>query len=300
MKKVLVLLSTYNGEKYIKEQIESLLAQKGVDVHVLIRDDGSADLTVEIIESFKDNRITLYTGENLKPAKSFLQLVKDSGEADFYAFCDQDDVWNEDKLINAVRMMEKYEKNEPILYMSTYDVVDADLKLLFVRDMRFDIPFKLETTIMHRCPSGCTMVFNNELKKLLVKSSPDNLRMHDFWTLMVAEAFHATIVTDERSQLKYRQHENNCVGYGTSLKEKVQRWINSAIHGENERQMQAKCFYDEYKDILPEDSCVTLRKVVNYRNSIKNRIAFLKDKDFRTYSRFTNVQFVMSVLLGLF
>ena len=77
MKKVLVLLSTYNGEKYLKEQIDSVLAQKNTDVSILVRDDGSTDKTLEILEKYKkDGKLEWYTGKNLKPAKSFLNLVR--------------------------------------------------------------------------------------------------------------------------------------------------------------------------------------------------------------------------------
>ena len=196
--------------------------------------------------------------------------------------------------------MEQSDNTMPILYMSTYDVVDSKLNTMFIRDMKFEIPLTLQTTIMHRAPSGCTMVFNKKLRDLISKSSPRNLRMHDFWTLMVAEAFHAIIVTDNRSQLKYRQHENNSVGYGTPLRIKIQRWVNSALHGDNERQKQAICFYEEYYETLPDDSKKILEKVVNYRKSFRNKLDLIYDKEFRTYSIVTNIQFIVSVFLGIF
>ena len=94
MKKVNVLLSSYNGEKYIEELIRSVLAQEGVDVILTVRDDGSTDKTIDIIRSFNDSRIRLIIGkENLGPAKSFLTLLRDCETADYYAYCDQDDVW---------------------------------------------------------------------------------------------------------------------------------------------------------------------------------------------------------------
>ena len=94
MNKVQVLLSTYNGEKYIKEQIESILNQEGVEVSLLIRDDGSSDRTIEIVKkiSEQNNNIILFKGQNMGPARSFMDLVKKSDEVDYYAFADQDDV----------------------------------------------------------------------------------------------------------------------------------------------------------------------------------------------------------------
>lgn len=300
MKKVTILLSTYNGEKYIKELMDSLLNQREVEIRIIVRDDGSSDSTITCIEEYCDDRIQIIRGENLKPAKSFLNLIKQAGDSDYYAFCDQDDVWNKDKLINAVNKMEQKDENRPILYMSTYDVVDSKLNLLFTRDMKFNIPFKLQTTIMERSPSGCVMVFNKKMKELIELSSPQSLRMHDFWTLMVAEAFHAIIVTDDMPQLKYRQHENNTVGFGTAWHIRIKRLIKSAIYGDNERQKQAICFLQEYKDILPEDSIKILNEVADYRKSLKNRIKFAFNKEYRMDSAYINVLFIGSVLLGIF
>ena len=92
MKKVTVLLSTYNGEKFIKHQIQSLLAQRGVDLQIVIRDDGSTDETIRILKSFNNNKIKIIkSNENLGPAKSFINLLNIVGDSDYYAFCDQDD-----------------------------------------------------------------------------------------------------------------------------------------------------------------------------------------------------------------
>lgn len=300
MNSVSILLSTYNGEKYITELVDSLLAQKDVDIRIVVRDDGSSDNTIALLEQYHDERIRIFTGDNLKPARSFLELVKLAGDADYYAFCDQDDVWNDNKLINALNKMEREDASKPILYMSTYDVVDCDLNLLFTRDMKFHIPFKLQTTIMERSPSGCVMVFNRKLKELVELSNPVDLRMHDFWALMVAEAFHAVIVTDNRAQLKYRQHENNVVGFGVTWHVKIKRLIKSAIYGNNERQRQAVCFLNEYGNILPEDSKLILEEVANYKRSLKNRISFALNKEYRLDSIYVNALFIISVLLGLF
>ena len=95
MKKVQVLLSTYNGEKYLKEQLDSIIAQKGVDVHILARDDGSKDDTIKILEGYEN--IDIIKGSNIGVCKSFFELINKSGEYDYYSFADQDDVWDCDR-----------------------------------------------------------------------------------------------------------------------------------------------------------------------------------------------------------
>ena len=121
MKKIAVILSTYNGEKYLKEQMDSLLSQEGVDITLFVRDDGSTDRTVEMIQSYSDKMdILLFKESNVGFERSFRAAVlKTEGRSfDFYAFCDQDDIWYEDKLAKGIDYIESLGNNEPILYCS--------------------------------------------------------------------------------------------------------------------------------------------------------------------------------------
>lgn len=137
MCRCLILLSTYNGEKYLPELLESVLAQKDIYVDILARDDGSTDKTVEILKKY--DRVKVYGGNNLKPAKSFLDLIwKADINYDYYALCDQDDVWKEEKIISAVKCIENIDK--PALYSSAVEVVDKDLT--FIRKSFTDNTFK--------------------------------------------------------------------------------------------------------------------------------------------------------------
>ena len=108
MKNVLVILSTYNGEKYLREQIESVLKQENVKISILVRDDGSTDNTCNILEEYeKKGLLRWYTGKNLKPAKSFIDLIfHATNDFDYYAFCDQDDFWYFKKIYSAIEQME--------------------------------------------------------------------------------------------------------------------------------------------------------------------------------------------------
>ena len=132
--KLKILLSTYNGERYIKEQIESILSQTYGKYDLIIRDDGSADNTVNIIESIiKDNKnITLFKGNNLGVVRSFLQLLGSSScdKGEIILFCDQDDVWMKDKLLNVVEYMSEAANHNNTLYCSRLNYVDPRLKSL--------------------------------------------------------------------------------------------------------------------------------------------------------------------------
>ena len=138
MKSVCVLLATFNGERYLPDQIESLMEQKGVSIKIFVRDDGSTDNTHKLLKKWsKKGILTWYTGENLKPANSFMSLLKEAPIADYYAFCDQDDIWDKDKLDVAVKEMNKYDESNGILYCCGSRLVDSNLN--YICDHKMDV-----------------------------------------------------------------------------------------------------------------------------------------------------------------
>lgn len=212
---VCVLMSTYNGERFIEEQIDSILNQIEVEVILVIRDDGSTDRTREILKNYEsDGKIRVFFSScNLGPAKSFMELLYSVGNYDYYAFADQDDIWKKEKISRAVKMLES--KHRPALYASNQIIYQQGNE----KGLRFKSMPNITLTgiICGNLVSGCTMVFNNELKQILVnqKYRPSdevlNLRMHDTWIAAVANII-GIIVYDGESFIDYRIHENNVVG----------------------------------------------------------------------------------------
>ena len=146
-KSVQVVMSTYNGEKYLKEQIDSILSQEGVDVRLYIRDDGSSDRTTDILASYQEHKnVKIEKGNNLGFAKSFLTALDECDEADYYAFSDQDDVWEKDKLSTAIEILEEESQSTPLLYCSALQRVDENLNPLHVQSyhgLRINLPSML-------------------------------------------------------------------------------------------------------------------------------------------------------------
>ena len=127
MKKVTILLSSYNGETYLDEQLESIVAQKGVMTDILVRDDGSSDHTCDILDQWQQKTsLRWYSGENIGPARSFMDLLRQADDSCYYAFSDQDDYWLSDKLKVAVDKLESYERR-PALYFCQTELVDKKL-----------------------------------------------------------------------------------------------------------------------------------------------------------------------------
>lgn len=219
MFRVAVLMSTFNGEKYLREQIDSILAQDGVKLTLYIRDDGSSDNTIEIVKEYLNHsdNINLDIGENMGVGNSFMQMVYDVGdEYDYYAFSDQDDVWYTDKLLRAIEMIGNTE--EPRLYGSNQELLDKDkckLGLRYSSDLVLQT--EVESVFQTNRISGCTLVFNRKLKELLCeeKRRPTKTllrnRIHDVWVVNVA-ALYGGLIYDVNAYIGYRQHENNVVG----------------------------------------------------------------------------------------
>lgn len=260
MYRCLVLLSTYNGEKYLSELLDSVMAQKDVLIDVLARDDGSKDKTVEILK--KNDRVQVYTGENLKPAKSFLDLIlKADASYDYYALCDQDDVWKPDKVISAIEHIK--DSNKPTLYSSAVEVVDRDLN--FIRKSFTDNSFKdpLYDILTYGTP-GCTFVFNKALMQKLKEYKPTTISMHDSWISFVCLAVNGLFYSDHEAYILYRQHDANVLGAQRhSLKDTLAGIIKNKnvlrsdmakeiligySYGMSPKTKEAFCAFAEYKE----------------------------------------------------
>lgn len=205
--KVQVLLSTYNGEEFVEELINSILNQSGVDVKLLIRDDGSADRTQEILDAFskRNPKISIIKGSNLGVVNSFFKLLSKSGGADFYAFADQDDIWKKDKLISAIRMLGN-DSGEPKMYYSRLEFVNRHLEHIGYSTKPVFSGFR--NALVQNQATGCTIVLNNTARAKIVEKLPNWALMHDWWCYLVTSAF-GTVIYDDNSYILYRKHGKN-------------------------------------------------------------------------------------------
>ena len=215
-KKVIVLMSTYNGEKYIGEQIESLINQTYKNIEILIRDDGSKDRTVEIIKKFatENKNIDLKEGKNIGFINSFFELLKMAdNDADYFAYCDQDDVWMEDKIERAVNFMEKADNTKPVLYFSNSDYYDGNMN--FLKTAEKNKVYNFRNSLVECVTQGMTMVVNKKTKEIIAENRPQNCLYHDWWTYMICSGF-GEIIYDNKSLVKYRRHNKSVTVEGKS------------------------------------------------------------------------------------
>lgn len=205
LEKVKVVMSVFNGEKYIEEQIDSILNQTYPDIELYIRDNCSTDRTIEILGKYACNsKIHVIQGDkNIGYTQGFFTLLGLCGDADYYAYCDCDDVWPKEKIEIAVERLRREDSEIPVLFCSSYDIYDENL--IFVCDG----PRKLNTSFsccLLECFSlGGTYVFNQKARELLAVNIPTANIGHDWWTCMVCQGL-GKVVFDSRPLHKYRRH----------------------------------------------------------------------------------------------
>ena len=222
MEKVIVLLSTYNGERYLTEQLESLVAQKDVDVEILVRDDGSKDATVAMLDEWQEKgALSWYTSANLGPGKSFIHLLQTATPGNYYAFCDQDDVWLPEKLsvtMDKMRAVEAENPGKPVIIHTDMNVVDESLNIIhdsFWRSsgLRPDILRTFPYLCTCNSVNGCTIVMNSVARELILEKYVEHdIIIHDVISALTV-AYHGGIIDYvETPTVLYRQHSSNVVG----------------------------------------------------------------------------------------
>ncbi len=257
-KRVAVLMSTYNGEKYLREQMESLFGQEGVDITICVRDDGSSDGTVAILREYAEaNKIILYTGENLGCVQSFRELTRLAPHCDYYAFCDQDDVWLPKKLLNAVEVLEKEDDTIPLLYATSVTVVNEKLEQIVKNSCGYideNAPNRFQNALLNSNLNGCVQVFNNATREAFLRVPPNCMIFHDYSINTIANGLGKMIYSRD-SQILYRQHRNNYIGYVSGSFRNLMRALRNFVHREMRRlrYREAMTFkYIFYNELSPD------------------------------------------------
>lgn len=207
-----VVMSTYNGERFIDEQIASILEQLPADGWLLVRDDGSSDGTATRVRAIADPRIQLTIGENLGFAGSFFALLASvPPEADVVMLADQDDVWLPGKIARAGASIAQCEG--PALYFSRLQLVDAELNPLGLTNGWPRGP-SFANALSENIVTGCTIALNRAALALVLRlGDVRQLRFHDWWIYLVVSAF-GTVIADPTPTILYRQHGRNVLGRG--------------------------------------------------------------------------------------
>ena len=290
MYKIAILMSTYNGEKYISEQLNSILNQKDIQFELFIRDDGSSDKTPDIISKYvHDNSLIHFINadnrENLGFNKSFFALIHYAihslKDYDLFAFADQDDYWIDTKLSRAVHMIESAlnESNKnmsvPLYYYANKFWSDENLNpeheddMSYLRNDYFDM-FMLPPVY------GCTSVFNRALGEITLNTLPKDEFLYDVYMYRLACTMNSVLVADKEAQIYYRRHGNNASGDTMKLsplkhfKELLTK--KSSFHG---MQNYITEIYKIHANDMEEEQKRLCVLIIEYDKSFKKRMKLL-------------------------
>lgn len=297
--KVAVVLSVYNGERYLPAQIESIISQEDVSVSIFIRDDGSTDRTWEIIQNFssENDNIKAITGANVGIRDSFLSaLAICPFEAEYYSFADADDVWLPRKLTVAVGKLKSLDSEVPAVYCSQTISVDENLNPVGPGPPLYRKP-SLENALVECRLSGATGVFNKATYALLRDADFSNAVMHDAWVYLVVTAF-GHVLYDEQSYILYRQHGQNQIGGRHGLK---RTWLRRSRRARDVQLYlrQAESFLSQCGSKLQPEQRVLVERFVGHRNSFRERVRYALSPSVRYQRHRSDILFRALVILGL-
>ncbi len=259
-----VIMSTYNGEKYIEEQIDSILNQSYRDIKLYIRDDGSTDGTLDVLKLYKnDPRVCIYLGDNVGYGPSFMHLLKIADQGDYWAFSDQDDLWEKDKLQHAVEKLSQIEMGKPAMYFHKYLLTNQDLSPICLSRDSFD-DYSFQKAITECVHLGFSTVMNKSLRKKMLQNENVDIVSHDWWAEMVVMAF-GVVCYDEYIGAKHRRLENSVSS--EKLKKRID-WFFKSMYEEPEIRKLTRCFHQVYDKELGENDKQVLDLFVSEKYSI--------------------------------
>lgn len=291
LKKVTVLLSTYNGSKFLQQQLNSLYEQTYSNIRILVRDDGSLDSTRNIlqIENLNGHIDILQGHKNLGPALSFFELLNNaaSTETEYIAFCDQDDVWHPNKIEHAVSALLTVPDNRPALFCSRLEIVDEQLNHIGFTNTPRKVGFG--NALVENIATGCTIVLNRKGLELLSENLPTNVLMHDWWCYLVLSCF-GEVIFDENANIKYRQHGNNTIGVTVNILDELRRKMHRFMHSSKGLLWsQAYLFLNIFENRIPVSKMHILKKFIAAKSSLRYRIQIILSKEIWRQKWFDNL-----------
>ena len=291
-----IIMATYNGEAYLSAQLDSILAQSYDNYQIIVSDDGSTDRTIDILADYINKhpgKVILLDKDRYfgSACSNFFYLMEHCGDG-YVMFCDQDDVWDEDKIAQTLDKLRQIEKeNRPALVFTDLEVVNEELRQIapsFMRYSKLDgSRCALNQLLVQNVVAGCTAMANDKLIQLAREVlTAEDILMHDWWIALIAAAF-GNISYFNKPTVKYRQHNKNTVGAKDTRKISYVMYkvfSNNDLRESLRRTVkQAERFSEIYGDRL----CEKNRALVNgyshlYQNGKLARLLFLyKNKIFK-------------------
>lgn len=289
---IVILLSAYNGEKYIREQLESLLEQTQVNLTIYIRDDGSKDGTPQIIENYEQRYPSIVfinkgNRTNLGFSGSFLALMRyafdHEPEAQYFEFCDQDDVWLPWKVERAYHLLTEEQKKQgcgndiPAMYYSNKHWVDESLKKYGEDSFRNCLDDYMDVFFLPPV-YGCTMMFNRKLGELTLAKKPPKELLYDVWMYRIACMVKSVIVADRKATILYRRHKDNASTGDCNKKFSALEHLSKLLMHKEEYHGMRTYLYEiqrRHEKLIQPEQKELIKLILTYDKSFKSRLKLL-------------------------
>ena len=301
---VAILLCTFEGQRFLHEQLASFEAQSLKAWALLVSDDGSSDRTLDILQEQQKQwgrgKLTLQSGPRQGFAANFLSLTCQADiKADFYAYADQDDIWEADKLERAVQWLKSVPEDIPALYCSRTRLVDEENRTLGYSPL-FKRPPCFANALMQNIGGGNTMVFNHATRKLLCQAGKDiKVVSHDWWAYILVTGCGGKVFYDEYPSVRYRQHKENLLGSNKSTKAQLIR-IKKLLSGGYKEWNQINIDALKKSNIeLSEENLKILNCFKRGRvNNLYKRIVYIKKSKIHRQNVIGNLGIIMGILIN--
>ena len=298
MKKVMVVMSTYNGGVRIVKQLDSIFSQQDVEVKCFVRDDGSKDKnTRNVLTQYMqhEDRLKVEFAENVGWQRSFLLALSKAPKADYYAFSDQDDVWMNDKLSKSISELEKHNSEKALLFHCNRISCTPALKALPIQAPKVPCPLNKKNALTQEYAQGCSIVINNVARDLVCRHFPSKDVPHDFWTGLICYYFGEVYYSPE--PLFYHINHGGNASTAGHIKESRQRRLKSFLR-ENSYPNVAKDLINGYTDLLSTNDRNFLQIVATNKDSFVKKLRLVLDPNFKRVNWQGTLLLKLSVLLG--
>ena len=271
-KKIIVLLATYNGAAYLREQLDSIIHQTYDNIEIMVRDDGSTDGTIEILKEYEEKGLIQVTyGENIGPIKSFFWLAESAKKADYYSFADQDDIWLPEKISRAVEHLDKGDNHLPQIYFSNFVFCDSQMNTIRNSPLLSHPESLVRVLVGSQLAIGFTLVFNAAAKELIDDAAPFDLKIygHDQWFTLMGVAL-GKIIYDPTVTAKHRRHEYNVSNYKVNFIQLQKDRIKHFIVNNKQRVIidTGYQFYQMYKEKMNKENRKKFELFTNRKYSV--------------------------------
>ena len=302
--RIAILLCTFNGERFLAQQLESIARQTCPDWFVVVSDDGSTDSTLELLREYSerwgDGKLSVRQGPRSGYAANFLSLTCDKTiEADYYAWADQDDIWQANKLECALQKLQETPSQSPALYCGRTELIDEQGARIGLSPL-FERPVGFANALVQSVGGGNTMVFNQAARRLFQQAG-ENLDVvsHDWWAYLLVAGAGGSVIYDTSPTILYRQHDANVIGAASGVMVQLMRvrmQFRGRFRGWNQKNIAA---LESIRFQLNEESRMRLDRFQRARSSRGlARVIWLRRSGVYRQSLWGNLGLVLATLFN--